>query len=134
LPETYFKRLQILGNMRKLVSDVTQTLLDKIGVRKDEIEGIISRFERGEYRGMFEGIIEGYKKSYRWGYRQAKARYERRHQQEREQLQEQLRQRDERIRQLEEENNRLLKKQDTVGEYQALFEGMPVPCLTISGV
>jgi hypothetical protein len=109
VPDKYFKKLQIPKNMRKMLSDVTQTLLNTGGVEKDEIEGIIRRFDLGEYQGMFEGIIEGYRKSYRWGYRQAKARYGKRHQQERKQLEEQLLQRDEqllqrdeRIRQLEE--------------------------------
>jgi hypothetical protein len=121
VPQKYFNRLQIPRNMYKMVSDITRVLLDTGGISRDQVESIIGQFERGEYRGMFEGIIEGYKKSYRWGYRQAKARYGKLRQQEREQLQEQyqdqLRQRDERIqrdqeriRQLEEENSRLIRK------------------------
>jgi hypothetical protein len=130
IPEKYFKSLQIPRNMRKMLSDVTQTLLNTGGVGKDEIEGIISRFNRGEYQGMFEGIIEGYKKSYRWGYRQAKARYGKLRQQERDQLQEQLqkqyqeqlrqdreqlRQRDERIRQ---DREQLRQRDDRIRQYQ----------------
>jgi uncharacterized FlaG/YvyC family protein len=100
IPEKYFKRLQIPRNMRKMLKDVTQILLDKGGIGKDEIESVIGRFEREEYKGMFEGITEGFKKAYRRGYRTAKTRYQR----ERERIQEQFQQR---IRQLEEEVHRL---------------------------
>jgi hypothetical protein len=115
VPEKYFKSLQIPRNMRKMLSDVTQTLLDRSGVGKDEIKGIISRFDREEYQGMFEGIIEGYKKSYRWGYRQAKARYGKRYQQERKQLEEQLQQRDE---QLQQRDKRIRQDQERMRQYQ----------------
>jgi hypothetical protein len=42
-----------------MLGDVTRTLLNTGTITKEQIEEIISRFDRGEYSGMFEGITEG---------------------------------------------------------------------------
>jgi hypothetical protein len=47
LPEKYVQRLQIPENMRKLLSDVTRTLLNTGTITKEQVEMIIGQFDRG---------------------------------------------------------------------------------------